>query len=75
MKREDERLRGKKEEEYEKEEVREKKGKGVVEEKDYEEGKGKLLGVVLDEGDIGIGVVESVEEFVEEGEVLDDWVF
>lgn len=75
LNREHDRLSRKKQEEYEKEQLREKKRKAVLQEKHYQEAKARFFGLVFDEGDIRIRVLESVQEFVEEGEVLHHCVF
>ena len=51
------------------------RGFSILQEKHYQEAKAKFFGLVFDEGDIRIRVLESVQEFVEEGEVLHHCVF
>lgn len=72
---EHDRLSRRKHEEAVREQLKEKKRKAFLQEKHYQEAKAKFFGLVFDEGDIRIRVLESVQEFVEEGEFMHHCVF
>ena len=75
LNREHDRWSRKKQEEAMREQLKEKKRKAVLQEKHYQEAKAKFFGLIFEEGDILIRVLESVQEFVEEGEALHHCVF
>lgn len=72
---EHDRLSRKKHEEAVRERIKEKKKKAFLHEKLYQEAKAKFFGLVFNEDNIQIKVLESVQEFVEEGEFMKHCVF
>lgn len=72
---EHDRLSRKKHEEAAREQIREKKRRAIQHEKLYREAKAKFFGLIISEGNIQIRVLESVHEFIEEGELMKHCVF
>lgn len=72
---EHDRLSRKRHEETIREQIKEKKNKAFQYEKLYQEAKAKFFGLVISEGNIQIRVLESVQEFAEEGEFMKHCVF
>ena len=72
---EHDRLSRKKHEEAAREQIREKKRRAIQHEKLYREAKAKFFGLIISEGNIQIRVLESVHEFIEEGEFMKHCVF
>lgn len=72
---EHDRLSRKKHEEAAKEQIIEKKRRAIQYEKLYREAKSKFFGLIISEGKIQIRVLESVHEFIEEGEFMKHCVF
>lgn len=75
LNREHDRLTRKKHDEAVREELKEKKKKAYQHENHYKEAKAKFFGLVFTDGDIQIRVLESVQEFMEEGEYMKHCVF